>query len=143
MAVVKRAHQGFEIDKPGKDSWRMTQAGCDLVVVSSMRKMAFIQERESEASLEQIVNLIEGQADIILVEGYKNSGNAEIAVYRSAVYAEPPAESDRLLAIVTDEKLPLKSLQFGFTEIDSIIDFIVRHIKSREQGSQPIQSAAS
>jgi molybdopterin-guanine dinucleotide biosynthesis protein B len=147
VAVIKHAHHGFEIDQPGKDSWRMTQAGCDLVVVSSDRKMALIQEREDEASLEQIVPFIEGKADVILVEGYKNSGSAEIAVFRSAVCRELPAKSDRLLAIVADQKLPLEVLQFDFTEVDSIVDFIAGHVPivktGREQHSQPTWSTVS
>ena len=124
VAVVKHAHHGFEIDRPGKDSWRMTQAGCDLVVVSSCRKMAFIQERTSEAPLEELISLIDGQVDIVLVEGYKNSGKPTVEVFRSTVCQKLPVKTNELLAIVADKRIPLGVRQFDFAEINSIVDFI-------------------
>jgi molybdopterin-guanine dinucleotide biosynthesis protein B len=147
VAVVKHAHCSFEIDRPGKDSWRMTQAGCDLVVVSSRRKMALIQERTTEAPLEELIVLLEGQADIVLVEGYKDSGKPTIELFRSDVCRKLPVESDELLAVVTDQRIPLGVRQFKFAEIDSIVDFIDRQvlIKKLDAGGdlQPSQSVLS
>lgn len=125
VAVIKHAHHGFEIDQQGKDSWRMTQAGCDLVVVSSHRKMVFIQERRDEASLEEIASLLEGRADIVLAEGYKDSNEAKIEVFRSAVCKDLATKPEQLLAIVSDQRMPLDIPQFGFAEVDAITDFLV------------------
>ncbi len=147
VAVVKHAHHGFEIDRPGKDSWRMTQAGCDLVVVSSHRKMAFIQERTSEAPLEELISLIEGHVDIVLVEGYKNSGKPTIEVFRSAVCQKLPIKSNELLAIITDRRIPVGVRQFDFAEIDSIVDFITGQVLATKLdnggGLQPSRSVIS
>ena len=80
MAAIKHASHGFDIDKPGKDSWRLAQAGCDIVVISSPRGMALIQKRAEEASLEELTSLLGRQADIILAEGYKDSSKAKIEI---------------------------------------------------------------
>ncbi len=147
VAVIKHAHHGFEIDQQGKDSWRMTQAGCDLVVVSSRSKMALIQQRMDEASLDEIAPLLEGHADIIMAEGYKDSDKAKIEVFRSAVCKNISTEPERLLAIVTDQRIPLGVRQFDFAEIDSIVDFIIGHVLpaglDNGGGLQPSQSAIS
>lgn len=83
VAVVKHAPCGFEIDYPGKDSWRLAQAGSDIVVISSPQKMAFIEQGEEELSLEQIVTMVTGKVDIVLTEGYKQANTVKIVVSRS------------------------------------------------------------
>ena len=127
VAVIKHAAHGFEIDHPGKDSWRLAEAGSDLIVLSSHRKMALIQKRKEEAPLEEIASLLEGRADIILAEGYKDSGKVQIEVFRSAVCQDLlSAKPEQLLAIVTDQKMPLDVPQFAFAEVDAIAGLIVK-----------------
>ncbi|HAG11140.1 MAG TPA: molybdopterin-guanine dinucleotide biosynthesis protein B [Desulfotomaculum sp.] len=80
VGTVKHHHIGdFEIDYPGKDSWRHSQAGADVVFLSSFFKAAMIKKVEQELLLEQIVDLM-GEVDIVLAEGYKESNRPKILV---------------------------------------------------------------
>ena len=66
VAVIKHAHHGFEMDTPGKDSYRFAEAGSDIVVLSSPDKLALIEKTEQESSLEHLITLVSDRVDIIL-----------------------------------------------------------------------------
>lgn len=80
VAVIKHAHHGFEMDKPGKDTWRFAQAGSDMVLVSSPGKVAIIEQVKDELSYEEAVARIYNNVDIILVEGFKQSSKVKVEV---------------------------------------------------------------
>lgn len=134
VAAVKHTSHGFDIDKPGKDSWRLAKAGCDIVVLTSHNRMALIQERSDEPSLEEIVTIVEKYVDILLVEGYKDSSEAKIEVFRSSMCNALLSDPEQIIAVVTDLKMPLNVPQFGFTEVDSIADVIIRQAASSKAG---------
>ncbi|HAU31038.1 MAG: Molybdopterin-guanine dinucleotide biosynthesis protein B [Desulfotomaculum sp. 46_296] len=79
VGTVKHHFGEFEIDYPGKDSWRHTQAGADVVIVSSPFKAAMIKKVEQELTLTQVVDLM-GEVDIVLAEGYKESDRPKILI---------------------------------------------------------------
>jgi molybdopterin-guanine dinucleotide biosynthesis protein B len=70
VGTVKHDTHGFDLDKPGKDSWRHAQAGSDAVVISGPHKMALIRQLEAEMPLDEIVRLM-GNVDLVITEGYK------------------------------------------------------------------------
>jgi molybdopterin-guanine dinucleotide biosynthesis protein B len=80
VAVIKHAHHGFEMDKPGKDTWRFAQAGSDMVLVSSPGKVAIIEQVKEELSYEEALSRIYSNVDIILVEGFKQSSRVKVEV---------------------------------------------------------------
>lgn len=135
VTAVKHTSHGFDIDKPGKDSWRLTKAGCDIVVLTSNNRMALIQERSDEPSLDEIVSIVEKYTDILLVEGYKDSSEARIEVFRSSMCNALLSDPEQIIAIVTDLKMPLNIPQFGFTEVDSVADIIMRFAASKQTGT--------
>jgi len=80
VAVVKHAHHGFEMDRPGKDSWRFAQAGSDIVAVSSPGRVAFLEHVDDELDYEQVISRIGSKVDIILVEGFKQASKVKVEV---------------------------------------------------------------
>jgi molybdopterin-guanine dinucleotide biosynthesis protein B len=88
VAVVKHAHHGFEMDRPGKDSWRFAQAGSDVVTVSSPGRIATIEHVEGELDYEQVISRICSKIDIILVEGFKQSSRVKVDVSGTEQVAE-------------------------------------------------------
>lgn len=80
VAVVKHAHHGFEMDRPGKDSWRFAQAGSDIVAVSSPGRLAMIEHVEGELDYDQVISRIGSKVDIVLVEGFKQSSKVKVDV---------------------------------------------------------------
>ena len=84
VAFIKHTHHtNFDIDLPGKDTWRLSQAGSDVMVISSAEKLAIIQKVSEELYLNQILELIADKVDVILTEGYKQADTMKIEVSNS------------------------------------------------------------
>ena len=108
FAVIKHA-QDFDLDKPGKDSWRLAQAGSEVVVLSSPHKLALIKQVEHEATLEELSHLAGENLDFILTEGFKRGKALKIEVHRKGL-GELLCSPEELFAIVTDEPLEVDIL---------------------------------
>ena len=115
VSVVKHAHHRFDIDHPGKDSYRHREAGAFEVVIASDRRLALVREFEQPAQLSVhhlLAELYEG-VDWVLVEGFKESDILKLEVWRAPTAdqeARPVRypEDDFVVAIATDtpEQLP-------------------------------------
>ena len=124
VATVKHhAHPGFEIDQPGKDTWRHAQAGSDHVVIAAPDKVASIRLMNHEPTLDEIAAGIT-DVDIILTEGYKRAGKPKIEVIRFARSLEPICHSDELIALATDVWLDLDVPQFDLDDAAGLVDLI-------------------
>ena len=99
VGVIKHDIHGFEIDHPGKDTWRHAQAGADVVCISSREKFALIQKMQREI-LAQIRDV-----DIILVEGYKNHSALRAEIFRRDCGREPLDRPEDLFAVISDTPL--------------------------------------
>lgn len=101
LAVIKHDAHRFDMDHPGKDTWRIAQAGADIVAISSKEKVAVIEKVEEEKSLSQIIAMF-SKVDIILTEGFKRTSIPKIEVFRSEVGQDLLSASEDLLAIASD-----------------------------------------
>lgn len=125
IAVVKHhAHEEMEVDKEGKDSWKFTQAGADISIVSSPKKTAYIEQRTLE--FQQLISMVH-DVDLILVEGFKKEPITQIGICREIVNTRFPAELERYMAIVTDKKdIESEVPTFDFEQVEALSDFIMR-----------------
>jgi molybdopterin-guanine dinucleotide biosynthesis protein B len=121
VATVKHDAHSFEIDQPGKDTWRHRQAGADVVVISSKDKMAIIRSVDAELSLLQIAEMITG-VDIILTEGFKRGPAPKIEVSRREKSTELLCSADELIAIATNQHFDLPVPQFGLDDAAGLVD---------------------
>jgi molybdopterin-guanine dinucleotide biosynthesis adapter protein len=124
VATVKHDVHGFDIDVPGKDTWRHAQAGSDVVVISSPQKLAMISKVEEELSLDQVCERISG-VDLIMTEGYKRETKPKIEVFRRGVYDELLCSPDELIAIATDVEFDLGVPCYGLDDAQGLVDRIV------------------
>jgi molybdopterin-guanine dinucleotide biosynthesis adapter protein len=124
VATVKHDVHGFDIDVPGKDTWRHAQAGSDVVVISSPQKLAMISKVEEELSLDQVCERISG-VDLIMTEGYKRETKPKIEVFRKGVYDELLCSADELIAIATDVEFNLGVPCYGLDDAQGLVDRIV------------------
>lgn len=112
IAVVKHAHHSFEMDRPGKDSYELRNAGADQVLVASRKRMALIKEcREprDEPSLADALRCIDpAETDLVLVEGFKHEPYPKIEVYRPAL-GKPLIHPDdaHVIAVASDAPVEL------------------------------------
>jgi molybdopterin-guanine dinucleotide biosynthesis protein B len=85
VSVIKHAHHKFDIDTPGKDSWRHREAGAAEVLVSSGHRWALMHELrgEREPHLPELLQRL-SRVDLVVIEGYKSEPHRKIEVYRAA-----------------------------------------------------------
>lgn len=127
VAVVKHDGHSFEIDHAGKDSYRFTQAGATVTIVTSAEKTARIEQRPR--SLEELLREIR-DVDLIFIEGYKHCGDfRKIGLTRRACAKGLPDVPQSYLAIVTDEEIATEVPCFSFEDIEKLTEFIMEHMK--------------
>jgi molybdopterin-guanine dinucleotide biosynthesis protein B len=130
VSSVKHAHHAFDVDQPGKDSWRHRQAGASEVMVASQRRWALIHELRGapEPGLDELVGRMT-PVDLVLVEGFKRHPHPKIEVYRQAL-GKPPLHPDDafVVAVASDDALPGLTLPLlPLSDPAAIASFILRH----------------
>lgn len=127
IATVKHhSHAGFDIDVPGKDSWRHAKAGSDHVVIAAPDKIASYRLVEKEPSLDEIINDIKG-VDLILVEGYRRAGKPSIEIVRGDLGIQLSLESGQLIAIASDVSLRAVVPVFDLNDAKGMANLVVSH----------------
>jgi len=111
VSVIKHAHHSFDIDHPGKDTWRHREAGALEVVAASPNRMVIMREYAdtTEHDVHALIARLSAPVDWVLVEGFKQSSLPKVEVWRQAS-GQPlihPRQA-QVLAIATDspEALP-------------------------------------
>jgi molybdopterin-guanine dinucleotide biosynthesis protein B len=123
VATVKHDAHSFEMDTPGKDTWRHRQAGADVVVISSRDKLAMIRRLTDEMSLADIAASIT-DVDIILTEGYKRGFAPKVEVSRRVMSTELLCTADELVAIASDQPFEMAVPQFGLDDVAGLADVL-------------------
>ena len=130
VSTIKHAHHAFDVDQPGKDSWRHRQAGAREVMVSSQHRWALMHELRGapEPSFDELVRRMT-PVDLLLVEGFKRHPHPKIEVYRPSL-GKPllHPEDPFVVAIASDETLPELPLPWlPLSDAGAIADFILAH----------------
>ncbi len=125
VAVVKRhAHGDFEVDKEGKDSWKLYQSGADVVITSSVKLALIRRVNEEEGNnLDWICETYLADYDLILTEGFSKAGKDRIVVVKNQEEIEH-FKQGRILAVVCDEKVE-GYRWFRRDDVEKIADFIL------------------
>ena len=142
VSLVKHAHHEFDIDHPGKDSYRHRMAGATEVLVSSSRRWALMHELRGEAEPtldEQLKHL--SPCDLVIVEGWKFHPIPKIEVHRKLA-GKPLLFPDdpHVVAVATDEHLATDLPQFGLEDAEGVAQFIVRHLGLKRAGLSMVKS---
>lgn len=131
IGTVKHAHHNFDIDYPGKDSYRMREAGASQVLIGSSQRWALMVEHEDKdsRSLEfHLQKLDPDNLDLILVEGFKVGRIPKIEVHRPSLGNPPLYKQDKhIIAVATDEprRIDAPLPVFDLAEPGTIADFII------------------
>jgi molybdopterin-guanine dinucleotide biosynthesis protein B len=129
VSLIKHAHHEFDIDQPGKDSYRHRAAGCLEVLVSSAARWAQMHELRGapELSLGQAIERL-SPCDLVLVEGFKAAAIPKLEVYRASIGKPLLHPGDpHIVAIATDAALDTLLPRFDIADVAAIADFVVAH----------------
>lgn len=130
VSAVKNAHHGFDMDRPGKDSFRYREAGAGQVLIASGQRWALLTETPSgHASLDELLDQL-APCDLVIVEGFKSEGRIpRIEVRRATTVDAPlyPADSN-VIAVAADyaPACPLPVLDLN--DADRIAAFIIKRL---------------
>ena len=125
--TIKHAHHRFDVDHPGKDSYRIRAAGCSEVLVTSKQRWALMHEAdgEPEGTLEEQIARM-SPCDLLLIEGYKYYPLPKLEVYRAANGKTLLYPQDQhIVALATDTAVPCALPQFGLEDYDAIAAFVI------------------
>ncbi|MDD4873569.1 MAG: molybdopterin-guanine dinucleotide biosynthesis protein B [Dehalococcoidales bacterium] len=136
VAVIKHHKNNFEIDTPGKDTWRIAQAGSDVVIISSPEKMAMIKKTKVELTLDQLKEIAREGVDIVISEGYKYDNKPKIEVFRSEVSDKILSDEKDLIALVTDRRFEIDVPQFSLEDADGIVEFIISNFLKKPEETE-------
>lgn len=135
VSLIKHTHHDFDIDKPGKDSWRLREAGCAEVMLLSNRRWALMHELRGagEPTLDQQLALL-SPCDLVLIEGYKDAPYPKLEVHRAA--NEKPlllaASPENIVAVASDIALTLPPEidlpVLDLSDRDGIASFILEYL---------------
>jgi molybdopterin-guanine dinucleotide biosynthesis protein B len=130
VSSIKHAHHEFDIDRPGKDSWRHRQAGAHEVMVASSRRWALMHELRdaAEPPFEELVAKM-SPVDLLLVEGWKRHAHPKLEVHRPSLgkallYPEDPD----IVAIASDEPIAAPIPLLPVADAAAVADFILDHL---------------
>jgi molybdopterin-guanine dinucleotide biosynthesis protein B len=129
VSLIKHAHHSFDVDQPGKDSYRLREAGCQEVLVSSETRWVTQHELrgDPEPTLDEHIKRL-SPCDLLLVEGYKRNPMPKLEIYRAAngkplLHPEDP----HIVAIASDVALASALPRFELSDHDAIANFILTH----------------
>jgi molybdopterin-guanine dinucleotide biosynthesis protein B len=127
VATIKHTHS-FEMDKPGKDTWRHAQAGADTVIISGHGRIAMIKKAEQEWELDQLTKL-SPDVDLFLVEGFKYSTKPKIEVFRREHCSKLLSLPEQLIAVASDVHLDVPGVPvLDINDARGLVDIIEEKI---------------
>jgi molybdopterin-guanine dinucleotide biosynthesis protein B len=131
VSLIKHAHHTFDIDQPGKDSYRHRHAGASEVLVTSSRRWVLMHELRGapEPSFDEQMKHL-SPCDLVLVEGFKFAPIPKLEVWRAATGEALLHPNDpHIVAVASDEKVATKLPLLDLNDADAIAAFILEEVE--------------
>ncbi|HCE3020079.1 TPA: bifunctional molybdopterin-guanine dinucleotide biosynthesis adaptor protein MobB/molybdopterin molybdotransferase MoeA [Vibrio parahaemolyticus] len=146
IGMLKHAHHNFDVDKPGKDSYRLRKAGASQMLIASRNRYALMTETpEAEAEFEYLLTRFdEDKLDVVLVEGCKNIAFPKIELHREEVgkpWLYP--HDDNIIAIASDSaELDSELPQMNINDLDATAQFVLQYVQDAKAPKSKEKDAA-
>lgn len=130
VSTVKHAHHVFDVDQPGKDSYRHRQAGATEVLLASRKRFALMHELRdvSEPTLDELLGKL-SPVDLVLIEGYKRDAHPKVEAHRAETGNALIAPDDPTIrAVASDTALTLDRPVFDLNDTRAIADFVLSEV---------------
>jgi molybdopterin-guanine dinucleotide biosynthesis adapter protein len=126
VGTVKHHIHAFDMDTPGKDTWRHKRAGARVVALSSPTGLGVIRDTDRDIPLVEMVSRYFDDVDLVITEGYKTGPAPKIEIFRVAAHQEPLANRDETwLAMVSDRPLDCGLPCFALDDATGLADFLI------------------
>jgi molybdopterin-guanine dinucleotide biosynthesis protein MobB len=136
VAAIKHDAHSFNIDHEGKDSWRLTEAGADTMLVTSPEKLAMVKQysKEFEPNLAESVAIYCNDVDIVLTEGFKKNTMPKIEVHRrersEKLLCRDEEHDPALIAVASDSPMEIDVPLYDINDAQGLCDLIVERFLS-------------
>jgi len=131
VSLIKHAHHTFDVDQPGKDSWRHRQAGASEILVTSSRRWVLMHELRGapEPPFEEQLRRL-SPCDLVLVEGFKFAPIPKLEVWRAAT-GEPLLHPNdpHIVAVASDSRVATSLPVLDLNDRDGIAAFVLKHLE--------------
>jgi len=142
VGSIKHDVHGFEMDKPGKDSWRHKQAGTCTTLISSPYQIGMVMDVDHDHSPDELKKFF-NNVNVILTEGYKKQNRPKVEIFRadsakvanattagSEIHHEPLCRNDdNIVAVMSDISVELKARRFPLDDVGGLVDFLVEKFR--------------
>ncbi|WP_020561071.1 molybdopterin-guanine dinucleotide biosynthesis protein B [Thiofilum flexile] len=140
VAIIKHAHHQLELDQPGKDSYRMREAGADQVLLMSAKVCALTWQGDTapeEASLTRALSMLTPHSvDLVIVEGFKHESYPKIEIHRPALGNPLLHLTDPdMIAVVSDEMIESILPVLDLNQPEQIVEFVMDYFGLAEKAS--------
>ena len=130
VAVLKHDVHGFEMDKPGKDTWRHKKAGAVATMISSPERIGLVMDADHDHQPHELAFMF-GFADLILTEGYKHEAYPKLEVFRPEATGDPIPlcrDDPQLLAIISDSEPTGETPRFSLDDVRGVADLLIQYL---------------
>ncbi|MCF7453617.1 bifunctional molybdopterin-guanine dinucleotide biosynthesis adaptor protein MobB/molybdopterin molybdotransferase MoeA [Vibrio sp. A1-1] len=146
IGMLKHAHHNFDVDKPGKDSYRLRKAGASQMLIASRNRFALMTETpEAEAEFEYLLTRFdEDKLDVVLVEGCKNIAFPKIELHREEVGKPWLYPHDENIIVIASDSAELDSElpQMNINDLDAIAQFVLQYVQDAKAPKSKEKDAA-
>lgn len=134
VGTVKHDVHGFEMDRPGKDSWRHKQAGAVATIIASPQRIGMVMDVDHDHDPDELRRFFQ-DLDVVFTEGYKRGDKPKVEIFRAGLRDEPLCHNDdHLIALVTDTEVDLRVPRFSLEDIQGLADFLTSRFHLRRGG---------
>lgn len=149
VSLIKHSHKDIEVDRPGKDSFRLRESGCSEVLLLGGNRWALMHELRGaiEPPLEYLLSRLQ-VCDVVLLEGFKTGDFPKLEVWRFALDKPPLGKRwPGIVATASDAThlLPSDTLKLSLSDVQAIADLVLkvgRPVASFFDAGLPAQEAA-
>jgi molybdopterin-guanine dinucleotide biosynthesis adapter protein len=130
VSAIKNAHHGFDMDRPGKDSYRYREAGAGQVLISTAERWALLTEAPGgHVTLDELLAQL-APCDLVIVEGFKSEGRIPRIEVRRSGATDPPIHphDPNVIAVAADFALDSALPVLDLNDADRIVDFIMQRL---------------
>lgn len=131
VSAIKNAHHGFDMDRPGKDSYRYREAGAGQVLIATGQRWALLTETpQAPATLDDLLAQL-APCDLVIIEGFKSEGRIPRIEVRRTANTEPPLfpHDPNVIAVAADHAVDTRLPVLDLNDAANIAAFVVDHLR--------------